>query len=86
MAVARAFAIKQYRRDVYTSIEFVAYFHVHIEEWKGRDDVVLEEKATFTLCLQGKTLGNAEWSVACTLLQGEKCMRCGNSNRFLEVP
>ena len=57
---------------MFTSIEFVAYFHVHIEEWKGRDDVVLEEKATFTLCLQGKTLGNAEWSVACILVQDYK--------------
>ena len=40
MAAARALAIKLFRKEIDASIELAARFHVQIEEWQNRDEIV----------------------------------------------
>ena len=54
LAAAKFLTINQCRKDMSASAACAAHFHVHVEEWKDRDDTVPNEEQTWQF-VPGKT-------------------------------
>ena len=81
MAAAKALTIKQPRKDMYVSTEYAAHFHVKVEGWKDRDEIVPRERETWQF-VRKKREGRKHWTERCKDLGGEvKCMRCGKREK-----
>ena len=49
LAAAMALTINQLRTDTFASIAYSAHFHVQVEEWKDRDEIVPKEKEAWQI-------------------------------------
>ena len=47
MAAVKSLTTEQLRKDINASIEYAAHFHVKVEEWKDKDELVPKRKRNF---------------------------------------
>ena len=70
-------SLEKRRKNIDASIEYAAPFHVQVEEWSDRDEMVPKARDSLQF-VQRQTEGCKHWSEQCGELGGRyTCMRCG---------
>ena len=70
---------------MYASIEYATHFHVHVEDWKDRNEIVPKGRVSWQ-SVQKTRKGGSHRSEKCNDLGGQfKCMRCGMRSKREQI-